>query len=138
MFNENLSGSESGGAWYPSTGTAAQSRWQAQPRQKSTRDELFVTSGSSTNDNAAFDIAIAALPSYRLSAPIRARMNFVDGEWIANAVDFPLYGSGETTTEAREMLEREIESYWDDLNEDVEYGERALLAKRHLRRLIVK
>lgn len=83
-------------------------------------------------------ILIGRLPTLRLRTPLAARVSYEDGEWLAEAVDLPLYGSGDNEQQAREMLAREIESLWQDLNEDAQYGEEMLLALRLLRNVIVE
>ena len=80
--------------------------------------------------------AISRLPSRALRIPIRATLKNLDEEWLAEAVDLPLYGSGETPGEAQEMLERDIEALWDELNEPGELSEAWVQVRRFLGRVI--
>lgn len=79
---------------------------------------------------------IGRLPSLQLRISISARLSYADGEWVAEAADLPLYGSGETATEAKEMLAREIESLWDDLNVPGEFADQWKPVRQFLRRVI--
>jgi len=87
----------------------------------------------------ALTYCIARLPTLRLSPDkfLVARICFQDGEWLAEAVDLPLYGSGETMEDAQAMLAREIESLWDDLNRPGRRNARWANVKTLLSRVIV-
>lgn len=61
---------------------------------------------------------------YNLFTPVSVLISMDDDEFIANAPDLPeLYGCGETTFEAVEMLKNEILSLYEDLNSDEEFTE---------------
>jgi len=79
---------------------------------------------------------VHALPSYSLNRPIEATLRFEDGEWIAEALHIPVYGCGDTSVEARDMLARELESLWDDLNDGHALGGDWVQTRRMLARLI--
>jgi len=109
----------------------------APPPEEATLTRLVaVPPPSDTADVAPRVITIKALPTVRLREGIRARVRYEDREWIAEALHLPLYGNGETEQEAVEMLAREIESLWQDLNEDARYGRDMMLALRFLQNVI--
>jgi len=105
---------------------------------RATWNTVFVAESGQTRQIGSRSIEIRRLPTSRLQQPICARLSYEDGEWLAEGRDLPLYGSGETEADACDMLAREVESLWQDLNEDVGYGEEMLLALRVLRNLIVQ
>ena len=87
----------------------------------------------------ALTYRITRLPSLRIRRGkfFSARIRFQDGEWVTESVDLPLYGSGSTEEEACEMLVREIESLWDDLNRPRRRNASWENVKRLLSRVIV-
>ena len=52
--------------------------------------------------------------------------------YIARTAEIPLYGVGDTPGEAIEMLKREVESLYDDLQEGEQFTEDWLSTKRFL------
>lgn len=82
------------------------------------------------------EFEIRRLPSIQLAVPIRAAVSYVDGEWVAETTDFPLYGSGSSLADAKAMLSREVESLWDDLNGGGNFSDDWISVRRLLQRAI--
>ena len=82
-------------------------------------------------------IKLAALPHYRLKAPLEAVVEPDAQGFIASSVDLPLYGYGDDAKEAIEALKHEIESLWKDLTEDDNFSEEFLRYKEFLKQIVI-
>ena len=66
-------------------------------------------------------IRMNVLVNHKLRLPLDAIVEPDDQMFIARSVDLPLYGTGDDPLEALNNLKMEIESLYDDLNQDDEY-----------------
>ena len=66
------------------------------------------------------------------SCPLDAVLEPDENGYIARTAEIPLYGVGDTPEEAIEMLKREVESLYDDLQEGEQFAEDWLGIKRFL------
>jgi hypothetical protein len=81
-------------------------------------------------------IRIFMLATRNLKRPLDVIIEPDEDGFIARNADLPLYGNGEDPNEAIEMLKREIESLYEDLMEDENFGEKWLRIKRFLSEII--
>ncbi|MBF0498376.1 MAG: hypothetical protein HQK57_11620 [Deltaproteobacteria bacterium] len=82
-------------------------------------------------------VKIQRLVSMNLTTPLDVIVE-PDGDGvIANAVDFPVYGSGDDVIDALEMLKRDIESLYHDLMEDDNLASEWLQVKQFLKERII-
>lgn len=77
-------------------------------------------------------IKIQRLPNKNLKIPLDAIVDFDEAGYLARATDLPLYGYGDDSIEAIEMLKREIESLYDELREDDSFSDEWLKIKSFL------
>ena len=77
-------------------------------------------------------VKIHFLPHKHLSCPLDAVLEPDENGYIARTAEIPLYGVGDTPEEAIEMLKREVESLYDDLQEGEQFTEDWLGIKRFL------
>lgn len=82
-------------------------------------------------------VKIYLLPSKVLTTPLDVIVEPDEGGFIAQTADIPLYGFGGDSTEAIDMLKREIESLYEDLMEDDDFGEKWLRIKQFLSSIII-
>lgn len=82
-------------------------------------------------------VRIYLLPSKVLTAPLDVIVEPDGGSFIARTADIPLYGFGADSTEAIDMLKREIESLYEDLMEDDDFSEKWLRIKQFLSSVII-
>ncbi|MBF0476928.1 MAG: hypothetical protein HQK59_14085 [Deltaproteobacteria bacterium] len=82
-------------------------------------------------------VRLQSLITMRLTIPLDVIIE-PDGEgFIARPVDLPLYGFGDDTIEALEMLKRSIESFYDELMEDDDLSIEYLSMKQFLKERVV-
>jgi len=77
-------------------------------------------------------IKIHFLPHKRLLCPLDAVLEPDENGYIARTAEIPLYGAGDTPEEAVDMLKREIESLYEDLQENDQFTEEWLRIKSFL------
>jgi predicted RNase H-like HicB family nuclease len=77
-------------------------------------------------------IKIHFLPHKRLLCPLDAVLEPDENGYIARTAEIPLYGAGDTPEKAVDMLKREIESLYDDLQENDQFTEEWLRIKKFL------
>ena len=91
---------------------------QAIDQQNVRTGRFFVRHGYAQNENSF----ITKLPSYVLVIPIPILIEQIDGEFIVTAPeispDLPVYGSGDSEEEAREMFCACLEYFYNDLVEN--------------------
>ena len=63
-------------------------------------------------------LSLDKLPTKKLRQPIHVVVEPDDNYYLAQCPDLPLYGYGSSMNEAVEMLKREIESLYTDLQKD--------------------
>ena len=68
----------------------------------------------------------------RFLCPLHAALESDGNGYIARTAEIPLYGSGDTPEEAVDMLKREIESLYEDLQENDQFTEEWLRIKSFL------
>lgn len=85
-----------------------------------------------------FVLEINLIGSKRLRRPLSAIVEQDDGAYLAQLTDLPLYGHGESVSEAIEALKRELASLYEDLTEDDNFTEDWLRIKKFLRENIIK
>ena len=68
-------------------------------------------------------VKINLLPNKGLRTPLDIIVETDGEEFIARAIDLPLYGHGQDPVESIQMLKREIESLYDDLINDEDLTE---------------
>lgn len=81
-------------------------------------------------------IQIHVLSSRELKKPIDATVEIDDDSYIAQTVDFPLYATGETPSDAISSLKCEIETLYYELQEDDNFSEEWLNYKNFLNKII--
>ena len=89
------------------------------------------------NEPAMFT-QILSLETKRLLAALSVLVEQDGPEYIAQTIDFPLYGSGDTPSEAIEMLKSEIESLYNDLMEDDNFSNEWLTKKKLLSAIVAE
>jgi hypothetical protein len=82
-------------------------------------------------------VKINFLVTRNLRIPIDAVMESDETGFTAQALELPLYGSGDDPKEAIEMLKREIESLYEDLSEDDNFSEDWLRIKKYLSSTVI-
>lgn len=71
-----------------------------------------------------------------LKEKIPVRIEKEEGEYIAESLDYPLYGCGETKEEAVEHLKHEILSLYEDLMDDDNFSDEFLRYKEKLKSIV--
>jgi len=105
--------------------TAVQDEWS----------RLFETASSDASvipSYKEYSFPIHELISKTLRAPIRITLAPDDGGFIAQSIEFPLYGYGDTAAEAIYSLKSELESLYVDLTMDDEFTDDWLELKSSL------
>jgi len=77
-------------------------------------------------------IKIQRLPNKNLKIPLDAIVEFDEAGYLARATDLPVYGYGDDSIEAIEMLKREIESLYNDLMADDDFSDEWIEIKKFL------
>ncbi len=85
-----------------------------------------------------FVIEIKLIGSRRLRQPLSATVERDDGAYLATLMDLPLYGYGESVSEAVEALKRELASLYEDLSKDDNFTEDWLRIKQFLQESIIE
>lgn len=85
----------------------------------------------------AMQVQIQVLTHRRLTRPISAILEPNGDGYIAQAVDLPLYGSGDGRKEAIEALKEDIESLYEELMADDDFSEEWLRYKAFLREIVI-
>ena len=99
------------------------SRWDDTPKTTS-RNRLGLTQ-------------LHTLTTKRLLSPLSAIVQTDGDGYLAQTIDMPLYGFGDTVDEAIRGLQVEIESLYDDLMQDNDYSEEWLMRKKLLSAIVV-
>ena len=81
---------------------------------------------------------ILSLETKRLLAALSVLVEPDGLGYIAQTIDFPLYGSGDTPHEAIDMLKSEIESLYNDLMEDDNFSNDWLTKKKLLSAIVAE
>ena len=81
-------------------------------------------------------IRMHVLVNHKLRLPLDAIVEPDDQMFIARSVDLPLYGTGDDPIEALNNLKMEIESLYDDLNQDDKFTPDWLRIKAFLNQAI--
>lgn len=87
-------------------------------------DNFGITVANILSENKEYQIS--TIEAGELLIPINATLEFEDGEYITSAIELPLYGSGETVHEAKEHLQYEIDTLYNDLMEDDDFSDEFL------------
>lgn len=82
-------------------------------------------------------IKIQRLQNLVLVTPLDAYIERDGNDFIAKTIDLPLYGYGEDVIDAVDMLKREVESLYYELQEDDNFSEEWLQIKNILKKHIV-
>ena len=82
-------------------------------------------------------VEIGILPHKLLRKPLKVLLEPDDGGFIARTIDLPLYSYSEDPIEALQNLKYEIESLYDDLQEDDNFSEDWLHYKRFLQHIVI-
>ncbi|MBF0549286.1 MAG: hypothetical protein HQK60_02005 [Deltaproteobacteria bacterium] len=82
-------------------------------------------------------VRLQRLVTMRLTVPLDVILEPDGDGFIARPVDLPLYGFGDDTIEALEMLKRSIESLYNELMEDDNFSPEWLLIKQFLKERVV-
>ena len=80
---------------------------------------------------------INRLTQKTLAKPLDAVVERDDHGYVAKTPDLPLYGYGEDRAEAIAMLQREIESLYEDLTEGGDFGDEWADVKRFLEEIVI-
>lgn len=100
---------------------------------------IFVPVPQRLRQEEAMALTISRLETHLLSSPVSVIVEPDENLFLAKTPDFPLlYGVGDDRVEAVEMLQREIESLWRDLQEEPEpLNEEWECTRRLLNKLVV-
>ena len=125
------------------------------PRVSDTGGRLILIQGLSTNEENARIVVrqatdtsserksetqicyqLHSLETKSLRAPLSILIEQDGPGYIAQTIDMPLYGAGDTAHEAIEMLKSEIESLYNDLMEDDNFSGEWLTRKKLLAAIV--
>lgn len=82
-------------------------------------------------------VFLNSLVTKRLVAPLSVLLEQDERSFLAQTVDMPLYGSGNTPLEAIKALQREVESLYNDLMADDNFSDEWLARKKLMAAIVL-
>lgn len=82
-------------------------------------------------------VFLNSLVSKRLVAPLSVLLEQDEGSYLAQTVDMPLYGVGNTPLDAIKALQMEVESLYNDLMGDDNFSDEWLARKKLLAAIVI-